>query len=55
MIIRPPEKKTFSKTKPLLSFFPRVANDNQPPQKIVLGWVLFTVGAFILAGAFLLL
>ncbi len=51
MIVRPPEKKPILKTLP--PFFSKVANDNRPPQKILIGWILLGTGMLLLIGAFL--
>ncbi len=53
MIVRPPEKKPFLKTKTFSPLFSKVANDNRPPQKAYMGWVLLGTGALLLMGAFL--
>jgi hypothetical protein len=53
MIARPPEKKPLLKTKTFPPFFLKVANDNRPPQKIFLGWILFGTGVLLLISAFL--
>jgi hypothetical protein len=53
MLVRPPEKRTASHV-PSLSFFPKIANDNRPPQKSVTGWLFFWIGIlFLIATLFL--
>jgi len=52
MIVRPPEKNPISKQKTFSPFFSKVANDNQPPQKIVFGWFLFMLGLLLIVDAF---
>jgi len=52
MIARPPEKKSFLKTKTFPPFFSKVANDNRPPQKILMGWILLGAGVFLIISAF---
>jgi len=51
MIARPPEKNFSSKktiTSPLLG---GVANDNRPPKRIFLGWIVFLAGILLFLGA----
>lgn len=53
MIARPPEKKpSFSVISASPSSASKVANDNQPPQRHPLGWVLLMLGLFLLIIAF---
>lgn len=51
MIVRPPEKKISSKAATSSFPFSKVANDNKPPKKAFLGWILFIIGLVLLMGA----
>ncbi len=51
MIARPPEKKFSSKTTSHSRRFVKVANDNRPPKRIFLGWVVILTGILLLLGA----
>jgi type VI protein secretion system component VasF len=53
MIARPPEKKSVLKARALAPLFTKVANDNRPPAKILIGWVLLGAGILLLVGALL--
>jgi hypothetical protein len=52
MIARPPEKKSSSQTKAHTPFYIKVANDNRPPKKVTIGWILFVMGFLLLASTF---
>ena len=54
MIARPPKIKPFLKAKPFSPLFSKVANDNRPPHKHIMGWLCLGGGVLLLLVGFFL-
>jgi hypothetical protein len=52
MLARPPEKKPFFPPESPAFLSPHIANDNYPPKKIYVGWILCAVGLLFLLAAY---
>ncbi len=51
MLVRSPEKKPPSSFESRSSFSTKVANDNLPPPRMIMGWVLFAIGILLFISA----